>query len=170
MRKVAGIFSGTELESFSSGAGAGPRLALEVDLYAHQRFPHDLRFVRRSSQPVHDALAAMRRWSSFCGSTGPNRRICAIGYSNCSSRIRQARCRDSQQLRQQAPEIDKADWTGLATRNPAAERFWMEACLWQSHFEQGVGAADALAAGLSRGAALGEQASSLYPFARVLSS
>ena len=49
-------------------------------------------------------------------------------------------------LRQQAPEIDKADWTGLAQSNPAAERFWLESCLWQSRFEQGVGAAEALAA------------------------
>ena len=49
-------------------------------------------------------------------------------------------------LRKQAPEIDKADWSALAQSNPAAERFWLESCLWQSHFEQGVGAADALAA------------------------
>jgi hypothetical protein len=39
-RKVTGIFSGTELEKYLSEAPApDTRLALEVDLYAHDRFP-----------------------------------------------------------------------------------------------------------------------------------
>ncbi len=58
-------------------------------------------------------------------------------------------------LRQQAPEIDKADWTALARSNPAAERFWLESCLWQSRFEDAVGAADALAAEYPADEALG---------------
>jgi hypothetical protein len=60
-------------------------------------------------------------------------------------------------LKQQSPEIDKADWTALAQSNPAAERFWMESCLWQSRFEQATGAADALAAEYPADAAWGKQ-------------
>ena len=65
-------------------------------------------------------------------------------------------------LRQQSPEIDKADWSGLAKTNPAAERFWMESCLWQSRFEEGAAPADALAAEFPADAELGNTASSLY--------
>ena len=46
-RKVTGIFSGTDLEEYLNQAPApDSSLALEVDRYAHDRFPHDLTFVR----------------------------------------------------------------------------------------------------------------------------
>ncbi len=161
MRKVAGIFSGTELEEFLDRAPAPDKsLALEVNLYAHQRFPHDLRFVnsliveytgaRRSSE-VEGLLWA--HWSE-----SPQLRDRLFEVLSKSGELDKV----LDQLRQQAPEIEKADWTGLAARNPAAERLWVDACLWQSQFEQGVGGAEALAAAYPADAGLNEQASSLY--------
>jgi predicted Zn-dependent protease len=161
MRKVTGIFSGTELEQFLQQAPAPNRsLALEVDLYAHERFPHDLRFaeslIGEYERTRRDDEVDKLLWAHWAES--PQLRDQLFERLSMSGKL------DAQieTLRQQSPEIDKSDWSGLATRNPGAERFWLEACIWQSHFEQGVDAANALAAEYPADAALGDQASSLY--------
>lgn len=161
MQKVTAIFSGTELEEFLNQAPAPNRsLALEVNLYAHERFPHDLRFVenllaeyRRTHQDARLEQLLWEHWSE-----SPALRDELFELLGRTGRLDA----ELQTLQQQAPEIEKADWTGLAARNPAAERFWMEACLWQSHFEQGVGAAGALAAAYPADEELGSQTASLY--------
>ena len=159
-RKVTGIFSGTALETYLSQAPAPDKaLALEVELYAHDRFPHDLRFVRDLLSQYHvrgqqDEVEKLlwQHWAE-----APDLRDRLFETLSSSGRL------DAQleALRQQAPEIGKADWAGLAQNNPAAERFWLESCLWQSRFEDGVGAAEALAAEFPADAELGRQASSL---------
>ncbi len=161
MHKVADIFSGTDLEQFLSQAPApNASLSFEVDRYASERFPHDLRFVERMAATYmgsHDDAALEKLlWQHWYESPDLRSRLFEI--------LSSSRRLDSTlaTLRQQAPELDKADWDGLAARNPAAERFWLEACLWQSHYEQGVDAANALAAAYPADATLGEQASSLY--------
>jgi hypothetical protein len=161
MQKVTGIFSGTELEEFLQRAPAPNRsLALEVNLYAHQRFPHDLRFVqnllneyRRTGQDAK--LEQLLREHS---SESPALRDQLFELLSKTGRLDA----EIETLWQQAPEIDKADWTGLVARDPAAERFWMEACLWQSHFEQGTGAADALARAYPADDDLDSRAASLF--------
>jgi predicted TPR repeat methyltransferase len=162
-RKVTGIFSGTELETYLSQAPApDSSLAMEVNRYAHDRFPHDLTFVRnllaqyRNSLYPQPAAAEKLLWEHWAES--PELRDQLFELLSSSGRL------DAQlaALRQQAPEIDKADWTGLAQSNPAAERFWLESCLWQSRFEDAVAAADALAAEYPADVTLGRQASSLY--------
>jgi tetratricopeptide (TPR) repeat protein len=41
-KQITDIFHGTELEEyFSMVSGGGPQLYLQLNLYAHQRFPHD---------------------------------------------------------------------------------------------------------------------------------
>ena len=159
-RKVVGIFSGTELESYLRQAPAPDRrLALEVDLYAHQRFPHDLTFVRnllaqyRSRKQQNEVEKLL--WEHWAESTDLRDQLFELLSS--TGRL------DAQleALRQQTPEIDQTNWSALAQTNPAAERFWLESCLWQSHFEQGVGAAEALAVEYPADETLGRQASSL---------
>ena len=159
--KVTKIFSGTDLESYLSQAQApDARLALEVNRYAHDRFPHDLAFVNNllgqyRRQRRFDEVEKLL-WEHWAES--PELRDQLFELLSKSGRL------DAQleTLRQQTPEIDKEDWSDLAKTNPAAERFWMESCLWQSHFEQGVGAADALADEYPADVVLGRQASSLY--------
>ena len=160
-KKVVATFSGTDLEEYLSEAPAPDRtLALEVDRYAHDRFPHDLTFVRnlltqyrtrRQQSEVEKLL-----WEHWAES--PDLRDQLFELLSSSGRL------DAQldTLKQQSPEIDKADWTALAQSNPAAERFWLESCLWQSRYEQATGAADALAAEYPADVALGHTASSLY--------
>jgi len=162
-RKVTGIFSGTELEEYLRQAPAPDRtLALEVDRYAHDRFPHDLTFVRnllaqyRSSQHYEPAEVEKLLWEHWAES--PDLRDQLFELLSSTGRLDE----QLETLRRQTPEIDKGDWTSLAKSNPAAERFWVESCLWQSHFEEGVAAADALAVEYPADEALGQQASSLY--------
>ena len=161
MQKVADIFSGTEVEAFLKQAPAPDRsLAFEVDKFAAERFPHEMTFVRRllSEYDVRhdDADAEKLLWARWVES--PELRDRLFELLSRSGRL------DGELavLRQQSPEIEKANWSGLSERNPAAERFWVEACLWQSHYEQAVGAADALAAAYPADAVIGAQASSLY--------
>jgi tetratricopeptide (TPR) repeat protein len=162
-RKVTGIFSGTDLEEYLRQAPApDTSLALEVDRYAHDRFPHDLTFVRnllaqyRSHPYYQPAEVEKLLWEHWAESADLRDQLFALLSSG--GRL------DAQleALRRQAPEIDKADWSALAQSNPAAERFWLESCLWQSRYEDAVGAADALAAEYPADEALGQQASSLY--------
>lgn len=159
--KVTGIFSGTDLEQYLSAAPApDTRLALEVDRYASQRFPHDLTFVRnllgqyrRSKQQAEVEKLLWAHWAE-----SPDLRDQLFELLSRTGQL------DTQldALRQQTPEIDKEDWSGLAKSNPAAERFWVESCLWQSRYEDSVGAADALASEYPADRELGRQASSLY--------
>ena len=161
MQKVAGIFSGTELERFLMQAPAPSRaLALQVNVYAHQRFPHDLRFVEnllaQYTQARRQANVEQLLWEHW--SESPSVRDQLFELLSRTGRLDGT----LSQLRQQSPEIDKADWDGLTARDPAAARFWMEACLWQSRFEQSLGAADALARAYPADSDLDERASSLY--------
>jgi len=159
--KVTGIFSGTDLEQYLREAPApDARLALEVNRYANQRFPHDLTFVRnllaqyrRSKQQDEVEKLLWAHWAE-----SPELRDQLFELLSRTGRL------DAQldALRQQTPEIDHGDWSALAKSNPAAERFWMETCLWQSRYEDSVGAADALASEYPADRELGRQASSLY--------
>ncbi len=160
-KKVIGTFSGTDLEEYLRAAPAPDRtLALEVDRYALDRFPHDLTFVRnllaqyrlRHQQSDVEKLL----WEHWAEAADLRDQLFEL--LNSGGQL------DAQleALKQQSPEIVKADWTALAKSNPAAERFWMESCVWQSRFEQATGAADALAAEYPADAALGQTASSLY--------
>jgi tetratricopeptide (TPR) repeat protein len=160
-RKVTSTFSGTELEGYLSEAPApDQRLALEVDRYAHDRFPHDLSFVRDLlayyRRHRQDADAEKLLWEHW--SESPDLRDELFELLSRTGAL------DAQldALKQQAPEIEKGAWTALAQSNPAAERFWMESCLWQSRFEQSAAPADALAAEYPADETLGRQASSLY--------
>jgi tetratricopeptide (TPR) repeat protein len=162
-RKVTGIFSGTELEEYLRQAPApDSSLALEVNRYAHDRFPHDLTFVRnllaeyRSNRHYRPAEAEKLLWEHWA--EAPDLRDQLFELLSSTGRLDG----ELEALRQQEPAIERAEWTDLARTNPAAERFWLESCLWQSHFEDGVGAAGALAAEYPADETLGGQASSLY--------
>ena len=68
-RQVVDIFSGTDLDQYfrtvlvtDAPTEAGPQLALELNLYAQKRFPHDLVFTRNlltayQTQPTQNAAA-----------------------------------------------------------------------------------------------------------------
>ena len=160
-RKVTDIFSGTELEHFLHEAPTpDDHLAYEVNAYAHQRFPHDLQFVhalihyynRHGQQGEVEKLLWQHWWEE------PALRDQLFETLSSQGRL------DAQLdlLRHQTPEIDDKNWEGLARTNPAAGRFWLESTLWQSHFEDGMPIAGALAAEYPAEEELGKTAASLY--------
>lgn len=158
--KITDIFTGTELESYLEQAPApDSSLALQVDLYAHARFPHDLKFVHsllnyyRGHRMFDEAEKLL--WEHWWEE--PELRDDLFATLSREGKL------DAQLalLKEQAPEIGRGDWTGLAKTNPAAERLWLESCLWQSRYEDGVGPAEALSAEYASDVELGETAASL---------
>lgn len=163
--QVAKVFSGTELETYLADASApGPQLALQVNLYAHNRFPHDLAFTEN--------LLALYRVQH-----GPTRNEAAAEALLAGHWFESDNLRDEffellakngkldamlATLRSEQAGAAKEDWAGLASRNPAAALFLTDAGLWQSHFEQCAPAAGALAAEYPADQELEGQASSLY--------
>ncbi len=161
-RKVVGIFSGTDLEGYLRKAPAPDwTLALEVQRYAHDRFPHDLTFVRdllaQYRSPQHYRPAEIEKLLREHWAESPDLRDQLFGLLSQSGRLDG----ELEALQKLTPEIGKGEWTALAQSNPAAEHFWMESCLWRSHFEECAGAAEALSAEYPADGTLGMQASSL---------
>ncbi|MGD0547735.1 MAG: hypothetical protein ABR991_07875, partial [Terracidiphilus sp.] len=114
-RKVTGIFSGTDLEEYLKKAPVpDSSLALEVDLYAHNRFPHDLAFVRnllaqyRSRWRYQPAEVEKLLWEHWAESADLRDQLFEL--LNSTGRL------DAQleALRQQTPEINNASWSALA--------------------------------------------------------
>ena len=161
--QVTKIFNGTELESYFEAAPApGEQLSLQVNLYAHKRFPHDLAFTQNllslyRTRPTANVAAWQKLLAEhwFENETLRNE---FLEYLSRTGKLDSALAT----LRDQNAELARSDWSGLATRNPAAARFLLESNLWQSHFEECAPVAGALAAEYPADLEVGRQASSLY--------
>lgn len=161
--QVTKIFSGTELDAYLAAAHApGPQLSLEVNLYAHNRFPHDLTFTRNllslyTMLPTANTAAweklLAEHWFEDAGLRNE-----FFEYLSRTGELDSALAT----LRTQNIEIAQGDWSMLATHNPAAAQFLVESDLWQSHFEDCAPAAVALSKEYPADTELGQQAESLY--------
>jgi len=165
--QVVKIFAGSELESYfrevvSSYGFFGPRLYLQLNLYANQRFPHDQLFVRNLlgayRNPATRDDAAWEKLMRQHWFESDALRAQYFEFLSYSGRL------DSElaALRAANPEIEPAHWQQVARSNPAAVQFVAEAELWQSHFEAGVQPLGALAAEFPADPELGRRASSVY--------
>ncbi len=148
-RQVTDIFSGTELDAyFGLMHSSGSELFLQLNLYAHKRFPHDLVF----TQNLLDAY-----------SSGPTR-----DYAKGQALLRQTWWQ-SPELTQRFFELlsysGKLDaelaQLGSKPANPAAEEELGEAELWRSHFEQAAPEFTALAASYPADEQIGQTAADL---------
>jgi hypothetical protein len=158
--QVADIFSGTDLDDWfrhAATAGfnspsqpdAGAQLALELNVYAAHRFPHDQVF-------VHNLLAAY--------STGP------VANAAAYAALVRAHWWESDDLRQQffaylsrTGQLD-AELAALGTpaANPAASRELAELQIWRSHFEAAAPLLASVAELYPADATVGDNAASLY--------
>jgi len=156
-KKVTVIFSGTELEAyFSQVRNGGPQLFLQLNLYAHQRFPHNLVFVQNlltaySSRETHDSVAweAMLRehWSD-----SEALRAEFFDYLRRNNKLDAELAR----LRELVPGATEQ------RENSAAARELAEAQMWRSHFEESAPLMGALAEAYPADVEIGTQASDLY--------
>jgi cellulose synthase operon protein C len=141
---VVKTFSGTELDGFfkdivHSAAPVGPALYLQLNTFAHQRFPHHLSFVRNllgaySTTPTRDDAAYMKllreHWLdaddlrmrffervSRAGRLGPE----LAGVRAATPAFNQAAA--------------AGRWAQAEDQNPAAVRLLAEGEAWRCHFE-----------------------------------
>ncbi|HTD56117.1 MAG TPA: hypothetical protein VK670_12095 [Silvibacterium sp.] len=160
--EVTKIFSGTELQSyFDSAPAPGAQLSVQVNLYAHKRFPNDVVFTRNlltlyRTKPTSNE-AAWQKLLSEHWFEDQNLRNEFFEYLSRTNRLEAALAA----LRQNSG-VAKEDWSGLSKSNPAAARFLMESDLWQSHFEHGAPIAGGLASQYPADPVVGSDASSLY--------
>ena len=161
-KKVTGIFAGTELEDYLKDAPApDASMGAEVSRFALTRFPHNLTFVRRllntsTKNGVTDAEREQLLWAHWAEATDLRNDL--LQRLSCTGKLASTLA----SLNSEAPEISKGDWAGLTKRNPAAGRLWVEANLWQSHYEQAVDEAGELARAYPADGTVTDEATSLY--------
>ena len=137
-REVTGVFSGTDLEKYftsvvnagTSGAG----LYLQLNLYAHERFPYDMAF-------VHNLLGAYQSKNTW-NPAAWEKLLRSYWYHDDG--LRAEFFQFLSKTGQLGSEVQAARAAG--TGNPAAVRFLGEAEAWRSHFEDAVSPLEAAAA------------------------
>ena len=139
-RDVTRIFTGTELETYFNDvvvtqAPLGPAIYLQLNLAAHQRFPHHLNFVRNllsaySNTPTRDDLAyeTILRQNWYEASDLRQRffeRLSSRGRLDAELSI----------TRTANPSANAGRWQEAADQSPATARMLAEGEAWRSHFE-----------------------------------
>ena len=137
-REVTDAFSGTELEGYFQDVAAGgfdAQMYLRLNLYAHQRFPQDLVFVRNllrayTAQETRDPAAwerlLRRHWSH-----ADDLRAQFLAFLVSSGQLE----RELAALEAQSADAAAGRWNALARANPAAALMLGEAEAWRCHFE-----------------------------------
>ena len=156
-KKVTDIFEGTTLESyFAQVNGGGPQLFLELNLYAHQRFPHDEVFVTHlltayRSKTTYDAAAWEKLLREHWSDT-EQLRLEFFDYL-CSRSTLDA---ELAQLNALVPDA------AAQKANPAATRELAEIAVWQSHFERSAPLLGSLAESYPADEEIGTRASDVF--------
>jgi tetratricopeptide (TPR) repeat protein len=153
-REVTGAFSGHQLERYFSAvihsADVGPAMYLQLNLYAHQRFPHQLTFVRNLLS-VYTARTS--------------------GNAAAAEALLRQHWFEAEDLRQRYFELlsrtdrldrELAQLAPLAAREPLAARFVGEAHAWQTRFEQAAPVWERLADAFPADAVIARRAAMLH--------
>jgi len=157
MREAVDSFKGSELERhFNDVLGGGPVIYLRLNLYAHQRFPHNPVFVRNllgayQSPKTYDQAAweTLLRQHWFEDAMLRNR---FFEYLSRGGKLEA----ELSAIHDVAP--DAASWE----KNPAAANFLAYANLWRSHFEDSAPVLKSLAAQYPAEPEIASVASSVY--------
>jgi tetratricopeptide (TPR) repeat protein len=174
-RKVTDIFSGTDLDLYFANvkptAAIGPQLALQLNLYAAKRFPHDLVFTRNllaayQAKPTRDSAAyeALLRhswWASddlttefltYLSRTGKlQSELEALSHAN-----------ENQGAPPQTASSSEVGPHDLSADNPAALREAAEIQIFTSHYEQAAPLLSSVATLYPADPDTGDQAVSLF--------
>lgn len=158
-RDVIKIFSGTELDGYfreivNPQAPVGPALYLQLNLYAHQRFPHHLSFVRNllnayqapatKDDSAYEALLR-RHWSD-----AEDLRM------RLFERLSRTRRLDAELA------LARSSNPGTALeQNPAAQRMLAEGEAWRGHFEEAAPLMLAMESNYPADRAIGQRAAAV---------
>jgi hypothetical protein len=171
-RQVTDIFSGTDLDHFfanvNTGQPIGPQLALELNLYAAKRFPHDLVFTQNlltayQSKPTQDDAAyesLLRRtwWES------PELQTQFLTYLARTNKLDSelAALKSLGAPSQTVPSSEVGSTPSKLPSNPAATREQAEIQIFTSHYEQAAPLLASIATLYPADEDTGDQAVSLF--------
>ena len=161
-KKVTDIFSGTDLDKFFENVNPkqpiGPQLALQLDLYAAKRFPHDVVFTRNlldayqakntRDDAAYEALLRRQWWAS------DELRDEFLAYLSRTGKL-------ESELAQVAG-INKGSAAAASLADPVAVREQAEIDVFESQFEQAAPLLGAVAEVYPADADVGDRAVSLY--------
>jgi tetratricopeptide (TPR) repeat protein len=166
-RKVVETFSGTELESYFGNVtrndGWG-QMYVQLNLYAHQRFPHDLTF-------TNNLLNAYRQkgtrddaaWETLIRQHWTESRMLRNEFFDYLASNLASDLASNDRLDGELAALEKLVPDASAVqKDPAATRELAEIDLWNSHFEAGAPLLAAVARQYPADAETGEQASSVF--------
>ncbi len=166
-RDVTRTFDGTALASYfnavvAGGPGVNAQLLLQLNLYAHERFPHHLVFVRNllsayatretSNLAARDALLG-QHWFE-------DERLSAEFFATLSGTNRLDA--EIAGVRGMNGAAGDGNWGRLAKDNPLATRFLAEADIWRSRFESATPVLSALSVEFPADVELGHRSGSLH--------
>jgi hypothetical protein len=145
-RQVTDIFSGTDLDRFFENVNTaqpiGPQLAVELNLYAAKRFPHDLVFTQNlltayQSKPTKDDAAydALLRRTWWESSDFQTQFLTYLARTNkLDSELAALNSLDAPS--QKVPSSEVGSTPSKLPSNPAALREQAEIQTFTSHYEQ----------------------------------
>lgn len=155
--KVVDTFRGTELEGYFANVNrAWPEEYLQLNLYAHRRFPHDLTFTRNllsayqtrpTADPVAREVLLRQHWQE-----APDLQSEFFDLLSRSGRLQG----ELAALESLLPSA------AAAHGNPAAAQELAEIDLWESHFEAAAPLLGELADQYPAEATVGDQAASVF--------
>jgi Flp pilus assembly protein TadD len=166
-RDVVKIFSGTELDGYfreivTPGRPVGPALYLQLNLYAHQRFPHYLQFARNllaaySTPPTADnaAFDAILRRHWYDAEDLRMRffeRLSRTGRLDAELSL----------IRTSNPAASAGKWDEAVNQSPAAVRLLAEGEAWRCHFESAAPMFSAVESLYPADRAIGVRTAALY--------
>jgi tetratricopeptide (TPR) repeat protein len=165
--QVVKIFEGSDLESYfrdvvGSYGFVGPQLYLRLNLYANQRFPHNLTFVHNLLNAYHTrGTYDEAAWENVLRQHWFEDGDVRAEYFEFLSRSQQLDT-TLESLRTANAGIAAGQWQRAAQTNPAAVRMFAEAELWQSHFEDAAPALGAVAGEFPADRDLDDETSAVY--------
>jgi tetratricopeptide (TPR) repeat protein len=164
--EIVDRFAGSDVEAYMADVVADGslerRLQLDINLYALNRFPHNLRFVNNlislySSGATADLNAQLRLLSEHWYDDENMRRMYfeRLAANDSLSTVVQNAARI-------LPPASTLSWRDAEAANPLVTRFIGEATAWQSHFESAATMMQAVAAAYPADSLLAGRASELY--------
>lgn len=166
-RDVVKIFSGTELDEYfreivTPAKPVGPALYLQLNLYAHQRFPHYLAFARNllaaySTTPTVDnaAYEAVLRRHWYDAEDLRMRffeRLSKTGRLDAELSV----------VRTSNPSASAGKWDEAMNQSPAAVRLLAEGEAWRGHFENAAPLFLAIESSFPADRAIGTRTAAVY--------
>jgi len=166
-RDVVKIFSGLELDEYfreivSPARPVGPVLYLQLNLYAHQRFPHYLAFARNlltaySNAPTTDMAAydAVLRRHWYDADDLRMRffeRLSRLGRLDAELAV----------VRTSNPAASAGKWEEAMNQSPAAVRLLAEGEAWRGHFENAAPLFLAIESGFPADRTIGARTAAVY--------